>query len=244
VYLGGHNVSGGVRLFTNAEDYAKVEQELTHAFEHADTPEVIRVLDREFGKNIYSLKSLFRDEQNRILNVILEATVSDVEAANRRLFDQNVPLIKFLADLGVAKPHIFELMSEFALNSQIRQALESEPLDCEKVQTLLREAETMRVPLDSQTLEFVIRRKAERAAEELGRHPDDPVVLHQLQAVIDVAKLFPFSVSLWQVENVVAASANGTLSANRSRSEQGDGAAREWVDRFTALASQLGVKVS
>ena len=104
LYLGGHNVTGGVLSYTSAEAYAQVEKELIGAFERADTPEVIRMLDKEFGKNIYSLKSLFRDEQQHILNTILEATVSEVEAANRRLFEQNVPLMKFLADLGVVQP--------------------------------------------------------------------------------------------------------------------------------------------
>ena len=243
LYLGGHNVTGGVRPFTSPESYAQVEKELTEAFERADIPEVIRMLDKEFGKNIYSLKSLFRDEQQRILNTILEATVSDVEAANRRLFEQNVPLIKFLADLGVPQPRIFTLMSEFALNAQIRRALESDPIDQQKLEALLHDAETMRVPLDRTTLEFVARRKVEQAAEGLRESPQDPKVIAQLQNVLGAVKLLPFPVSLWLVENIVAASADGMLSANRSRSEQGDPAAREWVEHFTALADQLHLKV-
>ena len=47
-----------------------------------------------------------------------------------------------------------------------------------------------------------------------------------------------------QVENTVAANANGTLSENRLRSEQGDPAAKEWVELFTTLADQLSLKVA
>ena len=244
LYLGGHNVTGGVLPYTSPEAYAQVEKELSEAFERADTPEVIRMLDKEFGKNIYSLKSLFRDEQQHILNTILEATVSEVEAANRRLFEQNVPLMKFLADLGVVQPRIFTLMSEFALNAQIRRALESEPVDREKLESLLHEAETMRVPLDRETLEFVARRKAEKAAEAWRADPLNPDAIRQLQNVVGAARLLPFPISLWQVENTVAANANGTLSENRLRSEQGDPAAKEWVELFTTLADQLSLKVA
>jgi alpha-amylase/alpha-mannosidase (GH57 family) len=242
VYLGGHNVTGGVRAFTTPEVYAQLEKELTEAFERADTPEVIRLLDKDFGKDTYSLKSLFRDEQQRILNTILEATVSEVEGANRRLFEQNAPLIKFLADAGMARPRIFTMMSEFALNAQIRRAFEAEPLDREKIESLLREAETMRVPLDRETLEFAARRRAEQAAEELQRNPQDANAIVHLQNIVGAAKLLPFPISLWQVENVVAANADGMLGSNRSRSEQGDAAAREWVEKFTALAEQLRLK--
>jgi hypothetical protein len=244
VYLGGHNVTGGVREFTGDESYAQVEKELTDAFERADTPEVIRILDKEFGKNIYSLKSLFRDEQHRILNTILEATVSEVEDANRRLFEQNVPLIKFLADLGVARPRIFTLMSEFALNAQIRRALEAEPIDPQKLESLLHDAEAMHVPLDRQTLEFAARRRAERAAEMLSQNPRDPKGISELRNVIAAAQLLPFPISLWQVENTVAASADGMLSASRSSCEQGDQDACEWVTQFTTLADQLRLKVA
>ena len=244
LYLGSHNVTGGVLPYTSPEAYAQVEKELIEAFERADTPEVIRMLDKEFGKNIYSLKSLFRDEQQHILNTILEATVSEVEAANRRLFEQNVPLMKFLADLGVVQPRIFTLMSEFALNAQIRRALESEPVDREKLESLLHEAETMRVPLDRETLEFVARRKAEKAAEAWRADPLNPDAIRQLQNVVGAARLLPFPISLWQVENTVAANANGTLSENRLRSEQGDPAAKEWVELFTTLADQLSLKVA
>jgi alpha-amylase/alpha-mannosidase (GH57 family) len=242
VYLGGHSVTGGVHPFTTPEVYTEMEKELTEAFERADTPEVIRLLDKDFGRDTYSLKSLFRDEQQRILNTILEVTVSEVEAANRRLFEQNAPLIKFLADMGVARPRIFTLMSEFALNAQIRRAFEAEPLEREKVESLLHEAESMHVPLDRETLEFTARRKAEKAAEELRRSPEDANAISHLQNIVSAAKLLPFPVSLWQVENIVAASADGMLSANRSRSEQGDAAAREWVEKFTALADQLRLK--
>jgi Domain of unknown function (DUF3536) len=242
VYLGGHNVTGGVQAFTTPEVYTQLEKELTEAFERADTPEVIRLLDKDFGKDTYSLKSLFRDEQQRILNAILEATVSEVEGANRRLFEQNAPLIKFLADAGMARPRIFTMMSEFALNAQIRRAFEAEPVDREKVESLLREAEAMHVPLDRETLEFAARRKAEKAAEELRRSPQDANVITHLQNIVGAAKLLPFPISLWQVENIVAANADGILSANRSRSEQGDAAAREWVEKFTALADQLRLK--
>jgi len=56
--------------------------------------------------------------------------------------------------------------------------------------------------------------------------------------------LLPFPISLWQVENTVAANANGTLSESRLRSEQGDPAAKEWVELFTTLADQLSLKVA
>ena len=72
LHFGEHNLSGGVRKFPGEEAYQILVQEVTQAFSRADIPEVIRTLDRVFGRDIFSLKSLFRDEQRKILNQIFE----------------------------------------------------------------------------------------------------------------------------------------------------------------------------
>jgi alpha-amylase/alpha-mannosidase (GH57 family) len=244
VYLGGHNIAGGVREFSNDEDYGEIEKDLVEAFEHADTPEIIRLLDKNFGGEIYSLKSLFRDEQQRILDVILASSVNEVEAANRRLFEQNVPLIRFLADLGVPRPRIFDRMAEFAINAQIRRALETDPIDPEKLKSLLQEAAAMKVSLDQETLAFMVRRQAERAAQEFRESPDNLTIIEKARKMVMAARMLPFRVTLWELENAVAANVNGTLSRNRARSAEGDAAAREWVENFTSLADQLRLKVT
>jgi len=243
LYLGGHNVTGGVREFVDEPAYAAVTRELTEAFSRADTPEVIRLLDKDFGKNIYSLKSLFRDEQNRIISLILESTLKEVETTNRRVYEQHVPLMHFLADMGVPQPRIFHLMAEFALNSQIREALEKDNLDVERIHSLLKEAATTQIPLDTETLEFVLRKRAERKAEELGSSPNDLGALEQLEAIVNLAYSMPFPVNFWQVENLYAQNMDGVYSQNRARAEQGDEAARNWVQHFTTLAEKLHLRV-
>jgi len=68
------------------------------------------MLDKEFGRNIYSLKSLFRDEQHRILNKILDDRWRSGSRPTR-LLKRTCHSFKFLADLGVPQPRIFTLMS-------------------------------------------------------------------------------------------------------------------------------------
>ena len=243
VYLGGHNVAGGVRQFDNEQAYAETKKELMDAFSRADTTEVIRVLDKNYGKNIYSLKSLFRDEQNRIVSLILDTTLREVEAANRRIFEQHVPLMRFLADAGMPQPRIFHLMGEFAINSQIRKELESDNPDMNRIQSLLNEANIMKVPLDGQTLEFVLRKKAELAAAAFGAAPADLNRLEQLEGAVNMASSMPFPVNLWEVQNLYAQNMDGVYSDHRARAEQGDEQAKTWLEHFNALADKLRLRV-
>jgi hypothetical protein len=130
------------------------------------------------------------------------------------------------------------------LNAQIRRVIEAEPIDRSKLESLLHDAEAMHLPLDRETLEFAARRKVETAAEVLYKGPSDSNALRHLREVIAATRLLPFPVSLWQVENAVAANADGNLSTHRSSCEQGDQDACEWVTEFTSLADQLRLKVS
>ena len=243
VYLGGHNIAGGVRQFDNEQTYSETKKELSEAFSRADSTEVIRLLDKEFGGNIYSLKSLFRDEQNRIINLILDTTLKEVEAANRRIYEQHVPLIRFLSDAGVPQPRIFHLMGEFAINSQIRKELESENPDFNRIQNLINEANLMKVALDRDTLEFVVRRKAEEAAANFGSAPADLNRLEQLENTVNIASSMPFPVNLWEVQNIYVQSVNGTYSDQRARAEQGDEGARTWIEHFNTLAGKLHLRI-
>jgi alpha-amylase/alpha-mannosidase (GH57 family) len=243
IYLGGHDVAGGVRQFENQQGYSETKKELIEAFSSAETTEVIRQLDKEFGQNIYSLKSLFRDEQNRIIDLILENTLREVEAANRRIYEQHVPLIRFLADAGMPQPRIFHLMGEFAINGQIRKELESQNPDINRIQSLLNEAVLMKVPLDRQTLEFVIKKRAERAAEDFGSAPADLSRLEELEQAVNMASSMPFQVNLWEVQNIYAQNMNGIYSERRARAEQGDEGARAWLEHFNAVANKLHLRV-
>ena len=80
VHFGDHNVAGGVQPAQEAGSYQDLLDKINDSFARVDIPEVVRLLDQRFGRT-YSLRSLFRDEQRRIVNTILSSTVAEAEAA-------------------------------------------------------------------------------------------------------------------------------------------------------------------
>src|SRR6185369_17360813 len=101
---------GGVRRFDDLEEFHAAARNIQAAFEAGDFPEVIRLIDRNFGQSRsredagapstgsnYSLKSLFKDEQRRILDQIMASTHDDLENRFRLITERYTPLMKFLA---------------------------------------------------------------------------------------------------------------------------------------------------
>jgi alpha-amylase/alpha-mannosidase (GH57 family) len=244
LHLGDHNVSGGVREGMSEEEFEALSDTLSGAFARADAPEVLALLQHGFDTNIYSLKSLFRDDQRKILDIILGADLAEAEASLMRQYEQEAPLMRFLADLHVEQPKLFCTLAEFSLNRRLRTLLGSPNAAAEKVESLLQEAREMQVTLDTSTLEFVMRRQAEERARAFWANPGELAVLQQLERSIQLARNLPFHVNLWQVQNLCAEKLDGTFSAIKKEADQGDADARTWVEHMSSLARSLDLKVA
>src|SRR5205814_8897136 len=115
-----HHVNGGVRQFRGEEAFEEMAGEVADAFDRGDFAEVIRQLDRHFGESTYSLQSLFRDEQRKIIKQVLQANITEAETSFRRLYEHHLPTMRYLARAEVPMPRVFQVTADFLLNSDLR----------------------------------------------------------------------------------------------------------------------------
>jgi alpha-amylase/alpha-mannosidase (GH57 family) len=261
LHLGDHNITGGVREFTDEKSFHELRDQLKSAFDQADTAAVIRILDEHFHKSTFSIRSLFRDEQRRIINLILQDTLSSATASIRGMYENQAPLLRFLNSLSVPMPEAFMSVAGIALNGQLRQALERPDVDVAAVQGLIREAELNHVKLDTTTLEFTVRKRLEAQAALFEQRPEDLEALKKLNTLLDLAKGLPFCVGLATVQELTfarlrkaavngnghalaAAAGNGAANTNGvATSPQGpDAAQQEWARELSAVREKLGIQ--
>ncbi len=244
LHFGDHNLNCGVRAFEDEEVYQTLVDEITEPFARADFPEVLRFLDKNFGGSTYSLRSLFRDERRKVLNLILESTLEEAESLHSQLYENHAPLLRFLKDLGIPPPKAVYASAEFVLNSRLRQALDSsDEFDLGRIGTLLDEAQMEDVSLDTASLEYVFRRSVERMAERLSASPTDLSLLQKLEEAAGLMESLPFEVNTWRVQNVFYEMVQTVYPEVKRRAEQGDAQAQEWVGSFVALGEKLSVLV-
>src|SRR5207248_5797071 len=117
LYMGDHSMNAGVRVYKDQEDLNAIKQELADPFNRADFPEVIRLIDKNFAESTYSLRSIFHDDQRKILNIIMKSTLTEAEAVYRQLYETHAPMMRFVSDLRAPLPRAFSMAAEFALNS-------------------------------------------------------------------------------------------------------------------------------
>jgi alpha-amylase/alpha-mannosidase (GH57 family) len=243
VHFGDHNVAGGVMKLDDNRAYQSLLESISASFSRVDIPEVVRLLDRRFGDKTYSLRSLFRDEQRRIVRTILSTTVAEAEAAYLQLYEHHAALMRFLSSLGTPIPREFTAAVEYAINSLLRRACSAEELDGERIRSLLNEAQVSHTSLDRTTLEFLLRHKVETLARQFAAEPSDIDKIKDLTKALRIARQMPFPVNLWSVQNEVYAIQTSLYPKMRRRAARHDVKATEWADCYLQLSELLSIRV-
>ncbi len=243
VHFGDHNVAGGVQKATGPDSFREMLDDISDSFSRVDIPEVVRLLDKRFGGKTYSIRSLFRDEQRRIVRTILASTVAEAESAYLQLYDHHAALMRFIASLGTPMPREFSAAVEYAINSMLRRACSSDELDSERVHNLLKEARASNVNLDKTTLEFLLRRKLEMLASRFAADPGNLDKLSALQRALTIVKQLPFSVDIWSAQNQVYAMQNGLYARTLKKAVRGDVRAKLWTEGYLNLSDLLSIRV-
>ncbi len=198
--FGDHHVNAGVRDSSSETGLEAMAGQVKAAFERDDLPEVLRIFDQQFQGTPYSLRSLFRDQQRHILNLLLTSTLERAEADYRHVYDDCAPLMRFVADMGMPQPRIFQVTAEFVINTEMRKAFEREELDLVRVAMLLEAARREGITLDGSGLGYALRHALERAMTRLLKEPN-PVAVQKMIVAISLVRMLPFKVDLWRVQN-------------------------------------------
>jgi hypothetical protein len=242
LHFGDHNLNAGVREYQGEEAYQAMVQETTQTCHAADFPEVIRLLDKHFGSSTYSLRSLFRDEQRKVLGYILELTVSEIESAYRQLYDNHFPAMRFLTEMGGPVPKAFHSAAELILNIDLHRALKSDTFEAETIKNLVNTADSWRVDLDMDGLAYDFKISLEGMITAFTQTPEDIAKLQILVDAVALARSMPFIVDLWQTQNQYYEMLSSTRPAYQQRADSGDEAAKAWLAAFHNLGEQLLVR--
>ncbi|NIQ93340.1 MAG: DUF3536 domain-containing protein, partial [Desulfuromonadales bacterium] len=146
--LGGHSVSAGVREYENVEAFEAMRREIRGAFEKADIAEVVRLMDKHFGSHSYTLWHLFRDEQRKVVNQIMDQALQEIEASFVQIYDRHYSLMRFLHQINMPVPRSLAAPVEEVLNAQLRRALEAETPELERIRAIAADLEQLPVALD------------------------------------------------------------------------------------------------
>ena len=251
LHFGDQNISAAVKRSPEnlSEAEASLEREkheelltsVRAAVERADIPAVIRLFDRYFGESAYSLTSLFNDEERRILQIILEPTLKEIESTFSAIYERHSSLMQFLSQAHVPKPAELTLAAGYSINAGLRHALEEHPIDAGRIHLLLDRARDIQIALDGPQLGYIAGERMKKAMTSLHNRRERLASLDQAVEMAEVVSTLPFEVRLWHAQNIwyeiLENRQHQTLSLSPNEAES-------WEARFKTLGRRLGIAVN
>jgi hypothetical protein len=240
LHFGDQNITAAVKAYDEA-DGPEFEAFAAKAAEHVQRayfPEVIRLLDSYYGRVEYSLTSLFRDEQRRIVQMILNTTLWDIENTLTTIYEDHASLLHYLSQAGLPKPPALTLAAGFAVNAGLRRALETDQVDQAQLRSFMALAKADGVPLEIATLSYIADQRMKRAMVELQMSSGSLEMLDRALVMARTLIELPFELNLWQAQNIwyeILRSSNYALTALTADDRP------KWEKKFHELGSCLSI---
>jgi alpha-amylase/alpha-mannosidase (GH57 family) len=233
--LGDHDFTCGVRHFKDDESYLMMERELLDNFDSGAFANMIRQLDEYFGTARYTLGSLFKDEQRRILNTLTTETTDAFEQAYSTIFEENKLLMGFIGttDLPVAKA--FLTAAEFTLNVRLKRSM-THDAEAANIREIIEEFDRWGLVSDVVDMEFTFRRTLERKMLKLETDPTDTEAMSNLNNLVELALSLPFDLNLWTTQNTYYRIAKEQFS---SITHDDTDEHAKWTKAFKTLGEKL-----
>jgi alpha-amylase/alpha-mannosidase (GH57 family) len=257
LHFGDQNISAAVKAYhpKNEAKWQVFAAAARASVIRADFPEVIRAFDRYFGGTTYSIRSLFRDEQQRIMELILKPRLKRVEASLASIYEDQASLLHFLSQTGLQRPSALTLAATFAINAGLRRALDSNPIDAVQLRVYLDLAQSDKVEVDKSLLSYIADKQMKRAMldlhEEVMAEAEQTSTLDNVLFVARSLSELPFRLNLWQAQNLwydvyrrLYRSRTRPIFEAADPEQEGEPTQREeWAKRFAEVGRLMGISV-
>jgi alpha-amylase/alpha-mannosidase (GH57 family) len=240
IYLGEQDLQAGVRELREDEDYAALVSQSTAAFSSGDMGEAVRLLDEQFDGMPYSLKSLFKDEQKRILDLVLSRTLQDAESSYHQIYEKHGSLLRFLKEMNQPVPEVLRFTAEFVLNNDLKHTFENDPVDFVRIAMLMEMVKREGVQVDNVGLSYAASNSLTRIMQRLHEKPQDTETLERANVLTSLFPMTGFSVDSWNAQNLYYSLLSDYFP---EVARKHDPESRAWQERFLELGEKLQISV-
>ncbi|MCX5725854.1 MAG: DUF3536 domain-containing protein [Candidatus Saganbacteria bacterium] len=243
LHLGDHNIVGGVCEFKGDDAFSQMHREIKEVFVKSDISRTIRLIEKHFADHGYSLWHLFKDEQRKILDSILEATLKEVEASMREINEQHFPIIQAMSEMQIPLPKALAITMELVLNNDLTKLLKSDEIDFNKLQKVIEEAKARAIEVDKVTVGFEASIKVDSIMERFSRTPRDFNLLAQVESLLKVLEPLSLQLDLWKGQNIYFFVGKELFPRMREDASKGNEDAGKWLEHFGNLGEFLRVRI-
>jgi alpha-amylase/alpha-mannosidase (GH57 family) len=195
LYLGQHHIIGNAQSEMEEEQYNLMKSSITNAFSSSRIEDVIGAMQLYFGPEKFSLWSLFRDEQRKVLNQIVKNDLMQAEDSYRKIFNRNADIMKVLKQAG------FPVPKTFYKNMEIKDFFKQEKFFVSRLEKLSSEVKTWNITLDKEEIAFYAAQKILFLLESLRTHLFETKYIASINRALAVLDKLEIAPDTWKSQN-------------------------------------------
>ncbi len=241
LHLGDHNLLGGVSEARDHDLFCAMRNEIKEVFLQSDVARTIRLMDKHYASQTSILWNLFRDEQRKVLNIILDSKLCEIEGYYRNLYEQYAPIVRVLKGTQIPFPKALAAPIEFIINTDLCRLLEQDNLNYKLMQRLVEESLGWPIELDKKTLSFLVSLRINECMQHLARNTQDVSPLKNVLKIFEIFGVADMELEVWGAQNIYFSVARDHYQEMKEKVERGDQDASKWIELFDTLAHYLHV---
>ncbi|MEM4657145.1 MAG: DUF3536 domain-containing protein [Candidatus Methanosuratincola sp.] len=244
LWLGDHNIFGGVRRRMNEEEFLQAQKALNAAIQAGDVQRTISLIELNFGKEgcSCSLSDLFKDRQIEVLERILETSVGRARSQFQQVYEDNLAVMTFMKGLSLKVPIALRAAAEVVLTHNMIEALRGEDSEPRIFEKLAEDAMSLQIELDKGLIGLEAKRRIERELELLMEVPEDLDRMERLERFLMSLERLQLGINYWLAQNMFFRIITKWQGYMRAREASGDPGAGRWIEKSRSLAELLGIK--
>lgn len=222
--------------------YKEIADALFTALREKGPSATLKVIDQHLGRERYTIKDLFKDEQEELLDIILDRELQQVGKIFEEIFRKTSFLTALLDQYGHRIPAPLTNAAEVTLKRKLTDAIENPKSTPETMRLLLNEIERWHIALDHEWLERTLTARLEREMDAV-RALQETAALKQMNSLLTMLYVFPVRLNLWQVQNSYFDLLQNCYPVKKSLAANGDADAEQWIEEFLRLGGGLYINV-
>jgi len=136
IYLGQHHIIGSGTDSITPEAFTSMVEKLKKAFNSSSLARVLEIKQHYIPSHNFSIRELFKDEQIKVLNKILEENILQAEENYRDIYRKNYHLLNLMRENQLQFPNILRHNLEIVLNKDLELFFTSNPRNNKKLDQL------------------------------------------------------------------------------------------------------------
>lgn len=242
LHLGDQNLLGGVSREMAAGEFDDLRASVIEEFERGNVAEVVGRINRRLGADTFSLWHLFKDEQRRVMQIIVDDMLRDVEQQYRLTYQRHHALMQASAELNVPLPAVLSTTVSFVLNTDLRNVLQEKVLDTARLSEVLAEVRRWSVAIDRSMISLQMGERCNGFMADLEGQTDNIRVMKSLIDLLQAGGDLDLELDVWKAQNRYFRVGRALVGEKRNRAGAGDSGAARWLEHFDELGRLLRVK--